>query len=77
MGSETPPEITVCEHSSLYHSPMQVKVLSCKEEAICEHDPDVAPSSLSQNSIKNVHRQSGKQFWDQTNPPSGLLSALR
>ena len=35
MGSETLPEIIVCEHSPQ----MQVKTLSCKEEAICEHDP--------------------------------------
>jgi len=33
-------EIIVHEHSSLCHPQMHVKALSCKEEAICEHDPE-------------------------------------
>uniref|UniRef100_A0A8C9REE1 Tc1-like transposase DDE domain-containing protein n=1 Tax=Scleropages formosus TaxID=113540 RepID=A0A8C9REE1_SCLFO len=38
--AQTPPEIIVCEHGSPCHPQMQVKALLCKEEAICEHDPD-------------------------------------
>lgn len=33
MGSETLPEINVCDHSRLCHAKMQVKDPSCKEEA--------------------------------------------
>ncbi len=33
MGSKTPQEIIVCEHSSLCHPQMQVKAQSCKEKA--------------------------------------------
>lgn len=40
-GSATFPEITVCEH----RSQIQVKALSCKEEAICEHVPEIPLSS--------------------------------
>jgi len=52
MGSGTPPEIIVCEHSSLCHPQIQVKALTCQEEAICEHDPETLPSSLDQSSFK-------------------------
>ena len=31
---------------------MQVKAVSCKEEAICEHDPETPPSSLNHEMIK-------------------------
>jgi len=50
MGSGTLSEIIVCEHSSLRHPEMQVKALSCKEEDMCEHDPDML--SLDQSSLK-------------------------
>ena len=36
IGSGTLPEITVCEHSLACNPQMQVKVESCKEEAMYE-----------------------------------------
>jgi len=51
MSSGTLPEIIVREHSSLCHPQMQVKALSCKEEAVYEHGPETPPSSLGQNSF--------------------------
>uniref|UniRef100_A0A8C4T9N4 Uncharacterized protein n=1 Tax=Erpetoichthys calabaricus TaxID=27687 RepID=A0A8C4T9N4_ERPCA len=47
-------EITVWakEHNSPCHPQMQVKALSCKEEAICEHDLKTSLSSLGQSSLK-------------------------
>ncbi|XP_041641418.1 meiotic nuclear division protein 1 homolog isoform X1 [Cheilinus undulatus] len=35
-----------CQRSSPYHPQMQVKAVSCKEEAICGHDPETLTSSL-------------------------------
>ena len=37
---------------TLCHPQMQVKVPSCKEEAMCEHDPEMPLSSLGQSSFK-------------------------
>ena len=47
MGSGTLPEIIVHEHSSPNHPQMQDKALSCKEEAVFEHDPETLTSSYS------------------------------
>lgn len=49
MGTGTPLEIIVCKHSSPTHPQLQVKPLSCKEDAICEHDPEILLSSLGQS----------------------------
>ena len=49
MGSGTLLEVIVCEHSSLCHQQMQVKALSCTEEAIREHDPETQLYSLGQS----------------------------
>jgi len=40
MGSGRRPEIIISEHSSLRYPQIQVKVLSCKDEAICKHDSE-------------------------------------
>ena len=40
------PEITVWDHSSLNNPQMQVKAVSCKEEAICEQDLETPQYSL-------------------------------
>jgi len=37
---------------SLSHLPRHVKALPCKDGAICEHDPEILPSSLNQSSSK-------------------------
>ena len=37
------------ETSSPYNPQMQVKAVSCKEEAICEHDPEMLLSSVGQS----------------------------
>lgn len=38
LGSGTPPQITMCEHSSPYPPQMQTKAVSCREEAIHEYN---------------------------------------
>ncbi len=43
MGPGILPETTVGKHNPLCHLQMPTKALSCKKEAICEHDPE-APS---------------------------------
>jgi len=43
--SRTLPEIIVSERSSLCHPQMEVKALSCRGEAICEHDPEALLAS--------------------------------
>lgn len=53
MGSDTPPENIACEHSLLCLLQMQVKALSCQEEAICEHDPETQLSSGGQSSFNS------------------------
>lgn len=43
MDSETLAEIYVCEHSSVRYLQMQVnEAVSCKDKAICEHNPETA-----------------------------------
>ena len=44
----------VCEHSSLCNPQTQIKVVSYKEEVICDHDPEMPPPSLGQSSSKMV-----------------------
>ena len=51
-GSGTLPEISVFEHSLPYNPLMQAKAESCKEEARCEHGPEIPASSLCQSSSK-------------------------
>ena len=43
-----------CEHCSLSHPQMQVKAVSCKEEARGEHDPEMPVSPLGKSSTKMV-----------------------
>lgn len=52
MGSETLPEITVCEHILLHHPKMQVEAPSCEGDTICEHDPETPPPSLGQSLVE-------------------------
>lgn len=52
MGSGRLPEIISCENSLLFNPQIQVKVLSCIEEAICEYSPETLPSSLGQSAFK-------------------------
>lgn len=47
-GAEIIPKMTV----NRVHSQMQVNALSCKKEAMCEHDPGPQPSSLGQSPYK-------------------------
>ena len=54
MNSGTLLEISVCEHSSLCNSLMQVQAGSYKEEAIYEHSPEHLLSSLDQSSSQMV-----------------------
>jgi len=37
---------SVCEDSSPCHPQMQIKAILCKEEAMCEHNPETAPCPL-------------------------------
>lgn len=52
MGSGKLPETAIYEYSSQWHPQMQVEALSCKEEAVCEHDPETPPPPAGQNSFK-------------------------
>lgn len=52
MGSETLPEIIVCEHYSLCNPQMQVKAGKCREEAIYQQNPEPAPPSLGQTHLE-------------------------
>lgn len=65
-GLRTLPEIPVCEHSSLCHPQMQLKPRSCKEEAICKHDPQMLPTSLhlkwTEEEWKTVLRSEKSKF---------------
>ena len=46
---------------------MQVKAVTCKEEPICEHYPEMQPSSLDQSSVKMEREENGKLFCGQMN----------
>ena len=61
MCSGTLSEITVCENSSPCHPQMQVKALSCKDDAICKYNPETLLSSLGLRL-----KQSGNLFCGQT-----------
>ena len=50
MGSGTLSEMTVCQHSA--NAQILIKALSCKEDAMCEHDPETLSSSLDRSSFK-------------------------
>jgi len=46
MGPGTLPEIIDCEHSSPCHPQMQVKALTCTQEATREQDPEMKKCSV-------------------------------
>ncbi len=52
MGPGILPETTVGKHNAPCHLQMPTKALSCKKEAICEHDPEVPSCLVGQGSFK-------------------------
>ena len=60
-------KISVCEHSLPCNPQLQVEAVSCKEETICEHDPETSPSSLGQRSFQMDRGKMEKLFCGQMN----------
>ncbi len=52
MGPEILPETIVSKHNPPCHLQISTKALSCKKEAICEHDPEALSCPVGQGSFK-------------------------
>ncbi len=52
MGPGILPKTTVGKHNTPCHLQMPTKALSCKKEAVCEHDPEAPSCPVGQGSFK-------------------------